>query len=295
MKLTRPSASSSGLLLRRKPFRFVDHNLRNPISFSTSFTFSISPGNGDGLILVLVPRDFGSRFSGEGEFGLSRENSFLGIEFDTEKNDIVGDLDANHIGVDVGSFVSVSVRNVSSINLLLNGGEKLKTWIDYDASSKRIEVRLSKSGEPRPYNPIIAYAIDLPAMWGDKNIFVGISSSNGNSLQISSVYSWDFRLRNAPNWMHSLPVDPRAYSDEHGKHVGQHKRRICPLTILGGLILGTGCGALMAFVVLVLWVSIVHKNTVFPVVPRLHSMDIRYEKIGIVVEKDAAGVQNYNE
>ncbi|KAF3433547.1 hypothetical protein FNV43_RR24649 [Rhamnella rubrinervis] len=291
LKLTRPSVSSSGLILRREPFRFDDPNLHSPTSFSTEFTFSISPDSGDGIVLVLVPSDFGSKFSGHGSFGLSTQNRFLGVEFDTEMDGNVGDLDANHIGVDVGSFVSVAVGNVSSMNLVLNSGEKLISWIDYDASSKRLEVRLSKFGEPRPYNPIVAYGIDMLAMWRDEPVLVGISSSNGNSFQISSIYSWTFSLRNYPNRMHSLPVDPRGFSHEHGKDLAMHRRRVCPSEILGGLIFATVCGALMAFSVLFLWTVVVNRNTIFPAESSVHPVDFRYEKPSVVVGKDADGVK----
>lgn len=292
VKLTRPSISSSGLVLRREPFRLVAPDLHGPTSFSTEFAFSISPGNGDGIVLVLVPADFGSKFSGHGSFGLSKENRFLGVEFDTEMDGNVGDLDANHVGVDVGSFLSVAVGNVSSMNLVLNSGEKLISWIDYDSSSKRLEVRLSKFGEPRPYNPIVAYGIDLLSMWRDEPVLVGISSSNGNSTQISSIYSWRFSLRNYPNRMHSLPADPRGYLDGHGKDLTTHKRRVCPLTILAGLIFATVCGALMAFSVLFLWAVVVNRNAVFPAESPVHPVDFRYEKINVAVGKDANGVKN---
>lgn len=292
VNLTRASISSSGLLLRSKPFKLVDANLSNPASFSSDFTFSITPGNGDGLVLVLVPSDFSSTFSGKGPFGLDGENQFLGIEFDTEMNQNVNDLNANHIGVDVGSFVSVTVGNVSSLNLVLNSGEKLKSWIDYDASSKRLEIRLSKLGEPRPYNPITAHYIDLLGMWKDEDVYVGISSSNsnGSSSQISSVYSWTFKLRNVPK-MHSFPVNPRGYLDEHGENSGVHKRMACPLSILAGIIFMTGCGALVSFVVLFLWAIIANRHTVFPAEFPVKPTDFRYEKISVVVEEDADGVK----
>ncbi|XP_062092555.1 L-type lectin-domain containing receptor kinase VIII.2-like [Humulus lupulus] len=289
VKLTRPSVSSSGILLRQEPFRFV----HPPISFSTEFTFSISPGKSKGLALVLVPGDFKSKFSGQGSFGLSGEKRFLGVEFDTAMDGNVGDLNGNHVGVDVGSFVSVAVVNVSSMNLVLNNGEKLKSWIDYDASSKRLEVRLAKLGEARPYNPMMAYAIDLPAMWGGEDVLVGISSANGDSTQISSVYSWKFSLRSFPHSMHSLPADPRSYSSELSENSTEHPKRVCPLAILGGLIFATVCGALMAFAVLFVWAVVASRHTVFPTteVP-VHHMGFKYEKVGVVVEKNTDGVKN---
>ncbi|KAM1020139.1 hypothetical protein ACFX13_042169 [Malus domestica] len=293
VNITRPSVSSSGLLLRRKPFKFIYGNLSSPASFSTEFAFSMTPGGGDGLLLVFAPGDLGSRLSGKGPFGINGEDRFLGIEFDTEMNGDMNDLNANHIGVDVGSFVSLAVGNVSELNLVLNSGEKLKCWIDYDASSKRLEIRLGKVDESRPYNPITAYGIDLSGMWRDEDVYVGISSSNsnGNSSQISSVYSWNFRLRNVPKSMHSLPVNPRVYLDGHGKSLSMDKRGVCPLTVLAGMIFVTGCGALVAFVVLFLSAIIISRHTEFPAELPAKPVDFRYEKIDVVVEKDANGVK----
>ncbi|KAI4299470.1 hypothetical protein L6164_032930 [Bauhinia variegata] len=287
VSLTRPSTSSSGLLLRKSPIRLADATSGNPTSFSTEFSFSISPDDGDGLVLVLFPGNVSSIFPGKGTFGLSLENNFLGVEFDTSLDDNVGDLNANHVGINVANLVSSVVGNVSSINLVLNSGEKLKSWVDYNASSKRLEVRLSRLNEPRPFSPIIAHAIDLLKLWGNKDVFVGISSANGNSQQITSVYSWKLSLRVFPKWMHSLPVDPRGYSEQkHDENFRSHKRNYCPLSILAGLIFVTGSFALVAFLLLFMWAIFISKYEECPVKIPAHPADFRYERIDVAIEKN---------
>lgn len=236
---------------------------------------------------MIVPTGFPSRFSGNSYFGLSRENKFLGIEFDTAMDDNVGDLNGNHVGIDVDSLVSVSTSNVSSIDLVLNSGKKLHSWIDYESSSKRLEVRLGEFGSPRPYNPLVAHSIDLSEMWKEEEVFVGISSSTSNSLQTSSIYSWKFREREISNLMHSQPIDPRVFSKEQGESLKEHKKSLCPMTILAGLIFATGCGALIAFAVLFFWVMFVSRHTIdYPASP----VDFRYEKVNVVVE-DSSDVE----
>ncbi|KAJ4719914.1 L-type lectin-domain containing receptor kinase VIII.1-like [Melia azedarach] len=291
VQLVTPLASSSGLLIHRKPFKFVDPDRSKTKSFATDFSFSISPGNGDGLAFVVFPYSSAFKFVGQGPFGISNEKKYVGIEFDTKLDDNVGDVNANHVGIDVNSLVSVSVSNVSAVNLVLNNGEKLKSWIDYDLITKRIEVRLGKFGDSRPYNPILAYPIDLLKMWGNEDVFVGIVSSNGNSEQISCVYSWNFRSRSSPYWMHSLPVDPRGYLNEHGERLREHKSSVCPLKIVARLIFATGCGALLAFMVLFVWAIVVNKDREFPE-NQSHPADFRYEKIHVVVEEDSKGIKN---
>lgn len=282
VKLTRPLPSSSGLILRRNPIRFTD-----PTSFSTEFSFSISPDYGDGLLLVLVPSNFSRIFPAKCSFGLSLENNYLGVEFDTSMDDNAGDLNANHVGLNLGSLVSVAVGNVSAMNLVLNSGVKLTTWIDYDASSKRLEVRLSRLGESRPFNLIFAYEIDLLKMWRGRDVFVGIISSNhGSSVQMINVYSWKLSLRKVPKSLHSLPADPRGRSDEHLKSERNHS----PLRFLAGLIFTTGCVALIAFVLLFMWAIFFNSRHLESPLPTADA-DIRYKRIDVAVEKNTSDLR----
>ncbi|KAF3968783.1 hypothetical protein ACB098_06G149300 [Castanea mollissima] len=278
VKLTRPSISTSGMVMRADPFVFADPTT----SFSSEFSFSISPGDGDGLVLALVP-------SG-GSFVLSDAKRFLAVEFDTRMDVNVGDLNANHVGINVNDFESVSVSNVSALNLVLNSGERLKSWIDYEASSKRIEVRLGKFEDPRPNNPVLAYAIDLAKMWAAEEVRVGITSSNSNSTQSCSVYSWSFRVRKVRNSMHSMPVDPRNVGKERGENVRTEKRGFCLLRMIGQLIFATACAALVAFMVIFMWMifgNVRSGGPVFTAKSAVYPGDFRYEKFDVVVvEKD---------
>ncbi|MBA0751320.1 hypothetical protein Gogos_000251 [Gossypium gossypioides] len=293
VQLTRPHAPSSGLLLLEKPVKLtMENNVGQPVSFSTEFSFSIAPGNCDGLAFVLIPNGFHTRFQGQGSFGLSGENIFLGIEFDTKKDDDkAGNFNANHVSIDIHGVESVKLSNLSSLNLVLNSGNVLKSWVDYDSSSKLLQVRLSKLDENRPLNPILAYHIDLVEMWGNHDVFVGIiSTTSDESSQISSnvnVHSWRFRVNVVPSWMHSLPADPRSYMDnKDSKETREEKGKFCALPILARLIFATGCGALFAFMMLFMWVIFVSRHTVFPVKYQPSHEDFRYEKVNVVVEKE---------
>ncbi|XVE52576.1 hypothetical protein DITRI_Ditri02bG0132500 [Diplodiscus trichospermus] len=295
VQLTRSHAPSSGLLLLDKPFKLSEEkNVGRPMSFSAEFSFSMSPGNGDGLAFVLVPNGFHTRFHDQGSFGLFGENLFLAIEFDTKIDEKVADFNANHVGIDVRSLESVKYSNVSSLNLVLNNGEVLKSWVDYDSSSKLLQLRLSKLDDTRPFNPILVCQIDLLKMWGNEDVFVGIiSTANEKSSESSSnVYSWRFRVRDVSSWMHSLPVDPRGYVDKHSQELRAEKRKFCALTILAALIFATGCGALFAFVMLFMWAILVSRHTIFPVQRQVGHEDFRYEKVNVIVEKEDQGDKN---
>ncbi|GFZ14957.1 hypothetical protein Acr_24g0011470 [Actinidia rufa] len=266
VQLTRPIASSSGLLIYTKPIK--------PTSFSTDFSFSISPHSGDGLALVIVPSDFPHNFPGKSSFGVSPEFKFLGIEFDTSMDADVGDENANHVGVDVGSLVSARVFNVSSLNLVLNSGMKLRSWVDYDASSKRLEVRLGEMGNPRPFDPLMGFPIDL---------------SDNVERRRSSCGD---KVRSVPNWMHSQPADPRRFSDKGREKRVDHKKDPCPLSLVSGLIVGIGCGALVALMVLFLWAIFVNRHVVIPVGYSWKPADFGYKKVSVDVENSSVNVKN---
>ncbi|GER36704.1 lectin receptor kinase [Striga asiatica] len=299
IRLTNPgiSSPSSGFIIQKKPIKLFTSNSKskNPVSFSTDFTFSISPHNGDGLAFLLVPTNFVSRFSA-GSFGVLKERRFLGVEYDTSFDENVRDPNSNHVGIDVGSLVSSKTSNVSSLNLVLNCGVKLHSWIDYDSSSKRIEVRLAKFSARRPYEPLLVYQLDLSQMWGNQEVLVGLSSSSGKSVQVSSVYSWNFKTRTVPKWMHSKPLDPRKFlgkGSEDNKLT--QKKRICALGFLSGLVFVTGCAALLALVVLFLWALYENSSETVLTIPRKCNMgsgDFRYEKIKVVVGDNSADAKN---
>ncbi|KAK3212480.1 hypothetical protein Dsin_017186, partial [Dipteronia sinensis] len=61
------------------------------------------------------------------------------VEFDTSLDDEYGDLNGNHVGINVDSLLSVKYCNLSDQNMFLYSGKKLDSWIDYKASSKRLE------------------------------------------------------------------------------------------------------------------------------------------------------------
>ncbi|KAG2723833.1 hypothetical protein I3760_02G188900 [Carya illinoinensis] len=282
VKLTRPSTSSTGLLMRTEPFKFLD--AKKPTSFSTEFSFSISPGNssdegnGDGIVLIFVAGESWSKWSTVegGSFALSKENRLTGN---------VGDQHADDVEISLNDFDS-------SLNLVLSNGDKFKSWIDYDASSKRLEVRLSKSGDRRPYSPIIWRAVDLAGMLGDEDVRVGIASRNGNSSQSASIYSWRFRVRKYPYSMHSFPVDPQGYvvkdEEERGERVRKVKRSGCVLTMMRGLILATVFGALVTFGALFLWGMLVSRREAgCPV----YAADFGYKKVDVVVEENSDGLK----
>ncbi|KAJ0027833.1 hypothetical protein Pint_35267 [Pistacia integerrima] len=294
VQLTNSVSSSAGRVMYKKPIKLVvEGKPRNLASFSTNFSFSMFKESGDGLAFVMAPSVLNFNGFGNSSFGLSQvleKDIFrvVAVEFDTLRDAKYGDLNDNHVGIDVGSLSSVKVSNVSSHNMSLNSGKKFTSWIDYEASSKRLEVRLSHFGDSKPVDPLLSYPIDLSKVWNNEEVFVGLSSSNGNSTQICSVYSWSFNLRRVPHWMHSQPLDPETVVKNTKTPLPAPKRSDCLLRVLAALILGAACGALGASIVLYLWTIFANRRPVVPVTPEecaMHTVDFEYKKVKATVDK----------
>lgn len=280
-----PQSSSTGLLIWEKP-------ISPKLSFSTDFTFSISPHNGNGLAFLMFHAD-PFMFSRNSTFGIPKGVQFFGVEFDTLADENGGDGNGNHVGIDVNSLSSVEVWDLSKTGLVLKSGIKMRSWINYDSSSKRLEVRLGRFGSARPYVPLLAYQLDLGEMWGNEMVSVGLSASSGKSLQSVVVYSWNLRTWNVAKALHSRPLNPQAFGDSHGevKNV-EKKKKSCVLGILSGMIFVTGCGALAAFAVLSLWAIISSSNNAeIPVKSFVHGGNFRYEKVNVIVGDSSADIK----
>ncbi|KAL7136344.1 hypothetical protein ABFS83_10G023700 [Erythranthe nasuta] len=278
---------TSGRFICKKPINLVEGKSRKMVSFSSYFAFSMSKEKGDGLAFVMLPFGFPLNLFDGGSMGMlgERKTKFLAVEFDTFKDEKYGDVNSNHVGLDVESLVSVKVSNASSVSLLLNSGDKLQAWIDYEASGKRFEVRLSKLGQSRPVDPLLSYPIDLSRMWRDENVSVGLSSSSGNSSQKINIYSWSFKSRTMPHWMHSEPMDPEGFA-EKGDEIKVPKRSdSCALRIFAALIFGTGCGALGAFLVLFVWTVFGNRRPVVPEEFAVEKDEFEGQKSGLSLDK----------
>ncbi|XP_076955041.1 L-type lectin-domain containing receptor kinase VIII.2-like [Bidens hawaiensis] len=258
---------TTGRVIYKNPIKFYSGTPKKLVSFSTYFEFSMTSGfHGDGLAFVVFSgRD--DLFDGNGSFGVSNRGGvkFLSVEFDTLMDDKYKDINGNHVGIDLSSFVSLKVVNLSSVDLGLNSGTRLQVWIDYEAGSRRMEVRVNKFGENRPVDPLLFGEIDISKIWPENDgFFVGLSSFNGNdSSQRCNVYSWSFKTRQQPDWMHSDPLDPVGFKGK-GKEIKVHKENDCVLWIVSALILGIGFGALGSFVGMLMWTVFARRRPIAP-------------------------------
>ncbi|CAH8355643.1 unnamed protein product [Eruca vesicaria subsp. sativa] len=293
IQLTGSVSRSQGRVLYKKPIKLFQEGTKDRNfsgSFSTSFSFSMMSSEEIGSVLafVMVPSGldlklFGRKDNTSSGLGFLLKKEIVAVEFGISKR-------GNRVGILVGRPESAKIRNLSSFDGHFDGGKRLNCWIDYEASSKRIEVRLSVSTALKPVDPFVSYSLDLAKIWKEKSFMVGLTSANGNSSKPHYLYSWSFKLRHPSMRIHSQPLDPNAVSktveEVDVKTVEVKGKGKCIWRILGALVLGAVCGSLGAMLALYLWTICGNRQRSVAVVPE----DCANGKSDIVVIKAAAVV-----
>lgn len=166
--------------------------------FSTRFTFNINQpqgGGADGLVFVIQPNSNSIGGSGGG-IGYKGIGNSLGVEFDTFNNGSVDAASNNHIGVDLNGNLASVVLN-ANLPFIMDSGRDLTSWIDYDGTTKMLEVRLNNSNV-RPLSAILSYQFDLAATIGAPDAFVGFTSGTGGGASNHDIVNWEFRDNFSP-------------------------------------------------------------------------------------------------
>uniref|UniRef100_A0ACD6A7S0 Uncharacterized protein n=1 Tax=Avena sativa TaxID=4498 RepID=A0ACD6A7S0_AVESA len=226
-----PSGSSGGLLrltndtnevfghgFHPAPLRFRNASTGTPLSFSTTFVLAIVPrypdAHGHGLAFALAP-SVAVPGSVAGKYlGLFNTSDSLGngtslivaVELDTVMDVEFGDVDENHVGIDVNGLRSLNATPTGYWhddggeggrrfeNLSLNGAAPLQVWIEYDGASARLEVTVSPAGTPRPTVPLVSRDVNLSSAFVADDTYVGFSAANGAAASSHYVLGWSFRL-----------------------------------------------------------------------------------------------------
>ena len=111
----------------------------------------------------------------------------MGVEFDTYNNGTQDQNDPNHIGIDTnGNMTSIALTHISP---RFNDGGVWFAWVDYDGVAKVLQGRVNKTGV-RPVNPDVSATVDLPAILGTNNVFVGFTSGTGAGGNTHEIIAW---------------------------------------------------------------------------------------------------------
>ncbi|GAB2289997.1 hypothetical protein Dimus_024294 [Dionaea muscipula] len=273
---SKPSVSGFGRALSAYPIRFLNPTTNATASFSCRFSFTIIPSPlcsaGDGIAFIIVSSG-GSSFiqtknqhMGLPDLGSDSQDTFLAVEFDTHWDVSVGDINGNHVGIDVSSFNSLASVDAYSKGIDLSNGRHLTAWVEYRDNEKMMRVWVSYY-PLKPFRPALIAQIDLSK---DLKEFmhVGFSASNGpGGSAVHIVDRWRFRTFGLMGSMKQMEVLDGDDIDDDERYcfmcspeemdVGLHRFDSMPkrvsirhlVLVLGGVAAATIC--LIAFVVLI--------------------------------------------
>ncbi|KAF8723765.1 hypothetical protein HU200_021741 [Digitaria exilis] len=265
-------SSSAGSVLCTQPVAFrsgaanATSTSAATASFAARFSFVIANPNagaagGDGIAFFVAPGRATLGATG-GYLGLFNSSSgparngsaaIVAVEFDTMANPEFADPSDNHVGLDLGSPVSVAAADLAASGIDLKSGNLTTAWIDYRSADRLLEVFLSYAPAVKPKRPVLSVAIDLsPYLKGP--MYVGFSASTEGSTQQHTIKEWTFQTFCFPSTADASSFESNATSNSTSEQAvpastAPHKRIGLALGILGPVALA------VAFVFFA-WVSI---------------------------------------
>ena len=175
LRLTEAKNWMQGVALFNTP-----QTLTSSRSFSAHFSMSISDpichqGLGaDGISFLIQGASHTKHAPGNG-VGYAGTEMSLAVEFDTYHNGEFQDPPGQHIGLSLHGDPSSYATILSPYTL--NDGRVYYVWIEYDGTSKFMEVRIS-DGATRPAEATMRTQVDLSGVLED-SVFIGFFASTG--------------------------------------------------------------------------------------------------------------------
>ncbi|XP_010918288.1 L-type lectin-domain containing receptor kinase SIT2-like [Elaeis guineensis] len=231
---------AKGHAFHPSPLCFRNSTTGKALSFSTSFIFAIVPKYqdlfGHGLAFVLahsvnlsyaLPSQYLGLFNTNNS---DSSNQIVAIEFDTNMNPEFGDIDNNHVGIDVSSPKSINSSHAAYFtndngagfkNLSLASGKPIQAWIEYSHMDGLLNVTLAPIDATKPGVPCLSSNVNLSSLISD-HMYVGFSSSVGSFITSHYILGWSFKLNGRAQALDfsrlpSLPHTPSKSSLESWK------------------------------------------------------------------------------
>lgn len=208
------------------PLHFKNPN-SSVFSFSTCFAFVIVPEypklGGHGLAFTISPSlDFVKSALPSQYLGLLNAtelgnftNHLFAVEFDTVQDFEFGDINDNHVAIDINSLQSNKSSKAAYYSddlieqdLNLKGGKMIMAWIEYDSITNLINVTISPSSS-KPKLPLLSFHLDLSNIL-QEDMYVGFSSSTGLLASSHYILGWSFNMNGDAKFLDtdSLPSLP---------------------------------------------------------------------------------------
>lgn len=186
------------------------------VSFNSTFSINVfhlpdsSPRPGEGLAFVVAPsRAEPPPGSYGGYLGLTNatleassgggpaRSRFVAVEFDTLKQDY--DPSDNHVGLNVGSVVSVATADLTAFRIATNstGPANYTAWVEYDGAARRVAVYMAVRGQPKPAAPVLDSPLDL-SQHVPEQAYIGFTASTGADFELNCVLDWALSIEIIP-------------------------------------------------------------------------------------------------
>ncbi|PHT34736.1 L-type lectin-domain containing receptor kinase IV.1 [Capsicum baccatum] len=226
IQLTNETSRLMGHALYSSPFQFKNSTNGTVYSFSTCFALAIVPEypklGGHGLAFTISQsNDFSTALPSQ-YLGLLNatdvgnfSNHIFAVEFDTVQDFEFGDINDNHVGININSLRSNMSAAASYFDddlvkedLNLKCGKVILAWVEYDSVTNLVNVSLSRL-TTKPKLPLFSYHIDLSPFLKEK-MYVGFSASTGLLASSHYIFGWSFKLNGKATFLDldSLPPLP---------------------------------------------------------------------------------------
>uniref|UniRef100_A0A5B6YVM8 non-specific serine/threonine protein kinase n=1 Tax=Davidia involucrata TaxID=16924 RepID=A0A5B6YVM8_DAVIN len=210
LRLTNESSRLLGHAFYASPLQFKNTTDGTAFSFSTCFAFAIVPEypklGGHGLAFTISPSKELKSALPSNYLGLLNatdagnfSNHLFAVEFDTVQDFEFGDINDNHVGIDINSMDSNKSAAAAYFtddgtkqDLNLKSGKTILVWIEYDSVTQLINVTISPSSS-KPRFPILSFHCDLSPILHEK-MYVGFSSSTGLLASSHYLMGWSFKM-----------------------------------------------------------------------------------------------------
>ncbi|XP_074561923.1 putative L-type lectin-domain containing receptor kinase S.5 [Curcuma longa] len=188
----------SGRVLYGTSFKLHRGNGSAPTSINSTFVFNIQPlthpgGEGFAFLLTNNPPLPAGDSSGQwlGAFssqtnGSSRSRT-VAVEFDTRRS-YDGDLDDNHVGLDVNGIPSAGQLSFGTVGMNISQGIDVEVSMVFDAVEGLFGLRAVTINS----SMVFVWALDLSQHLDEDDVWVGFSSSTSNLSQSNQIKSWYF-------------------------------------------------------------------------------------------------------
>ncbi|XP_062155762.1 L-type lectin-domain containing receptor kinase S.4-like [Alnus glutinosa] len=226
LRLTNVTQRVLGHAFYSRPIQFKNSTDGKALSFSTTFAFATCPQyaslGGHGFAFTIsrekgLPGALPNQYLGllnASDVGNSSNHMFA-VEFDTVLDLELGDINGNHVGIDINSLVSKKSvpaayfdDNNSKHDLDLKSGQVIQAWIEYDSPSNRLDVKLSPSSV-KPISTLLSFEVDLSPIL-QESMYVGFSASTGLLASSHYIMGWSFKMNGEAKSLHldELPSLP---------------------------------------------------------------------------------------